>query len=65
MNNVKVYFKYENENDPEDLNLSMEYVIHEGMNISELHRMCTAFARALGYAEKSVLDYFGEDCFDD
>ncbi len=34
-------------------------------HISELHRNLKSFARALGYAEQTVEEYFGEDYWND
>lgn len=33
----------------------------EGTRISTLHAMCRRFALALGYTERSVDEYFGEE----
>ena len=41
---------------------SLSFTVPEsgGVHISSIHRMCYTFALALGYAEKSVEEYFGE-----
>lgn len=35
-----------------------------GTHISSFHRMCYSFARAIGYADKSIEKYFGETDLD-
>ena len=41
---------------------SLSFTVPEsgGVHISSIHGMCYTFALALGYAEKSVEEYFGE-----
>lgn len=41
---------------------SLSFVVPSvGMRIETFHSMCRKFASALGYAEKSIDEWFGED----
>lgn len=42
------------------MSLSFTVPKSDGVHISSIHSMCYTFALALGYAEKSVEEYFGE-----
>lgn len=39
----------------------LSFDMEPDLHISEVHRMCRAFAIALGYSVKSVNEYFGEE----
>ena len=45
--------------------ISITFSVPEGMSIWILHRYCKQFAAAMGYAEASIEEYFGETCWDD
>ena len=45
-------------------NVALRFIVKDEMHISELHALCTRFALALGYADKSVEEYFGETSYE-
>ena len=59
----KYQFGYKSDN-CDAPNLKMEFE-SEDTHISEFHRMCKAFAAAVGYAEASIEKYFGPSCWED
>lgn len=42
--------------------IHLQFSAYPDMHISKLHSLCRRFALALGYAEGSVDQYFGEEC---
>lgn len=46
----------------DDVMTSLEFMVPSvGVTISTFHSMCRKFAYALGYAESSINEWFGED----
>lgn len=45
-------------------NVTLRFIVKDEMHISELHALCKRFALALGYADKSVEEYFGETSYE-
>ena len=68
MKNHQYIFKYVNkESDvPEEFqeDITLVYDLENDPSIRHLHRMCKSFAKALGYSEKNIEEYFGETVFD-
>lgn len=50
---------------PELDSVRVSFDIQEDLHCAKLHRMCKAFALALGYHSDTVEKYFGHDSFDD
>ena len=44
---------------------TLNYTYPGGMDIAAFHRACKRFGYALGFAQKSIEEYFGEDSYDD
>ena len=47
------------------INTRLSFDINEDLHCAKFHRMCKAFALALGYHPDTVEKYFGEDSDDD
>ena len=58
----KYLFGYKNDYGEPNLTIQFET---EAPHISEFHRMCKAFAAAVGYADKSIEEYFGPSYWED
>lgn len=61
----KVTFIYEENDNQYGHDLRMQYTIDPDASIWELHDMCKRFMIAMGFAEKTVEEAFGESVFDD
>lgn len=51
--------------DPIYEDMDLTYEVDEDMHISTLHRLCKSFARAAGFGEQLVENYFGETQWED
>jgi len=57
------YWPHDKNEDSTPTRLSFD--VKEGLHCAALHKMCKAFALALGYTPQTVERYFGEDSDDD
>lgn len=46
--------------DEGNITTNISFTVPPGANIATFHEMCRKFAAAVGYAEKSITEYFGE-----
>ena len=60
MNRIRFEFAPNGENPYEDA-FSLDFYVAEGLHISRLHSFCCTFARAMGFSEASINEYFGEE----
>ena len=59
------FFYTESEDDKEVRSFHLSTEVHDGIHLARLHRMCKAFAYSLGFADKSIEEFFGESRYDD
>lgn len=61
MNSEFYTFKHHDEESDITTELSFTVPSKVGAHVSTIHSMCRKFATALGYSEKSIDEYFGEE----
>lgn len=59
----QVSFSFHPDNKENYNDIYLSFFVNEEMSIWELHRLCKRFALVLGYAEKTVEEAFGKDCY--
>lgn len=64
MNRYEFSFYPDDESVEQPVQLSFEEP-DDGLHCAKFHRMCKAFAYALGYQNETIERYFGEDSWED
>ena len=62
--NISFYYTAQDE-EKTNADMSLTYSFSGGMDIAAFHRACKRFGYALGFAQQSIEEYFGEDSYDD